>query len=127
MPYRSGSSFVLVLLAFAALGLGGCLGVGGCGGDPATTGLIKVGTGQMTQLSTDEVKALVQTFAAQQGVTMPEITDEEAAAAIAFLQANSINTIDQLMALLQNPSGVTVPPEVLQVLQNLGAHGSPST
>jgi len=122
MTYRKPSSVALVLLAFTTLGLGGCLGVGGCG-DPATSALMKIGTGQMTQLTADELQALAEMVSAQQGLAAPEIPDALAQAGIDILQANGINTIDQLLAFLQNlqrdPTSVTIPASAVEALPSL--------
>lgn len=138
MTYRKCSSVVLVVFAFAAMSVGGCMGVGGCSGDATTSGLLKVATGQMTQLTTDEFKALAHAAAAQQGATLPEIPDSLAQAALDILNANGVNTIDQLMALVeklqQNPGSVVIPqsaadalPALIQLLADFGAQGVPST
>lgn len=122
MTYRKPSSIVLVLLAFTMLGLGGCLGVGGCG-DPATSALMKIGTGQMTQLTADELQALAQMVSAQQGLEAPEIPDPLAQAGVDILKANGINTIDQLLAFLDNlqrdPTSVTIPASAVEALPSL--------
>jgi len=122
MTYRKPSSVALVLLAFTMLGLGGCQRVGGCG-DPATSALMKIGTGQMTQLTTVELQALAQMVSAQQGLEAPEIPDPLAQAGIDILKANGINTIDQLLAFLQNlqrdPTSVTIPASAVEALPSL--------
>ncbi len=137
MTHRKRASVALLVFGFVALGLSGCVGVGGCNGDPATTGLIKVETGQMTQLTPAEVEALVQSVALQQGLQLPPLTDAQAQAVVDILNANGINSIGDVAAFIQkaeqDPSSVVIPPSamellpsVLELLQSLSPQPSPA-
>lgn len=89
----------------------------GCGTDPlvsAATGAMKIANSQMTQLTAAEVQALSQVVVnlinEQTGGSQPPLTAEQAAAIVAFLQANNINSPDDITALIeqaqQDPSSI---------------------
>jgi len=97
----------------------GCLAIGtaGCGTDPlvaAATGAMKIAGGQMSQLTATEVQAISQLVVnlinEETGGSQPPLTAEQAAAIVAFLQANNINTPEDITALIeqaqQDPSSI---------------------
>ena len=52
---------------------------------------------------------------------LPQITDEQAAAAVEFLQVNNLNTIADIQAFVQeaaeNPGSVVIPDSVLDLIE----------
>ena len=45
-----------------------------------------------------------------------EITDEQASAAVDFLEANDLNTVNEIKALVDNPGSITIPDSVQALL-----------
>ena len=97
----------------------------GCGTNPlvsAATGAMKIANSQMTQLTAAEVQALsqvvVQIINEQTGGNQAPLTAEQAAAIVAFLQANNVNSPDDITALIEQAQE---DPSSIQGLDELAA------
>lgn len=101
------------------------LGAAGCGSNPlldAASAGLKIANNQMSQLTSNEVLALSQLVISvvteETGATIPALTTEQAAAIVAFLQANNINSPDDLALLIENAEN---DPSSIQGLDALAA------
>jgi hypothetical protein len=95
------------------------LSVSGCFVSSALSGLEKIQSGQWSQLTGDEILALVQ-GGSLLGVELPfELTAAQADAIATFLHDNDINNEDDLEAILDqlfsDPSSIVVPDGLLEI------------
>lgn len=113
-----------IMTALAVLGtitLTGCPSAdsrtGNQGGGSLISAGAKVAGGSMTDLTADEIQILGDVIATRStrfaGV---EITDEQASAAVDFLEANDLNTVNEIKALVDNPGSITIPDSVQALL-----------
>jgi hypothetical protein len=83
---------------------------------------MKIANSQMTQLTAAEVQALsqvvVQIINEQTGGNQAPLTAEQAAAIVAFLQANNVNSPDDITALIEQAQE---DPSSIQGLDELAA------
>lgn len=115
----------------ALLGLAGLMSLGGCpstdprlsnqGGGSIVSAGSKVASGKISSLTPDEVQIL--TDAAEQadpGALSTQVDDAQAQAAVDFLKANNLNTVEQIQAFVAqaeaNPASVVIPPSVLSLI-----------
>lgn len=98
-------------------------GATGCGTDPllaAASGAMKIANSQMSQLTAAEVQAMselvIGVINEQMGVNQQPLTADQAAAIVAFLQANNVNSPDDLAALIEQAQ---TDPSVIQGLDGL--------
>ncbi len=117
--------------------LAGCAGLivfaGGCFGDPRTTNqgggniisaTVKVGTGQLSNLTPDEIQIVgdnIATFIA--GAPSVELSDDQAAAISQVLIDNNLNTIQDVTDLVENPGDVVLPDEFLDLFGDFDTSG----
>lgn len=77
-------------------------------------------------LNPDDVQVLTDLAMQVSGVAFPEVTNEQAAAVVSFLQANGITTLQSLQAKIAqaeaDPSSIVIPDDVLAVLQQIAAN-----
>ncbi len=92
------------------------------GGGTVITAAGKVAAGQMTTLTADEIQIVSDAISDLSPDVSLFIGDEEAAVAVDFLQANSLNSIDDIVAFAEqvanDPSGVVIPESLLQLVQS---------
>lgn len=90
---------------------------GNQGGGSLISAGAKVAGGTMTTLTADEIQIIGDVIATRStrfaGV---EITDEQAVAAVDFLDANNLDTVSEIKALVDNPNGITIPSSVQALL-----------
>lgn len=91
------------------------------GGNILSAGAKIVG-GQLTGLTPDEVQIVTDTVADVAGATdAPQVTDEQAQAAVDFLRANNLNSIHDLSSFIEqaanDPDSVVIPPSVMALLE----------
>ena len=76
------------------------------------TWAFKAASGQLSQTTATEWVAVANTISeAVPGVDVT-LTEEQAQAIVDFLVANNIDTVDELMALIENPGDVVIPDSV---------------
>jgi hypothetical protein len=77
-------------------------------------------------LNPDDVQVLADMATQVSGLQVPQVTNEQAAAVVSFLQANGISTIEDLQAKIAeaeaNPDSVVIPADVLSVLEAIAAN-----
>ena len=85
----------------------------------------KIAGNNLGSLNADDVQVLADLATQVSGAAIPSVTNEQAAAVISFLQANGINTIADLQALIAqieaDPTSVEIPDDVLAVIQAIAA------
>lgn len=110
-----GRACLTVLLALGILAAGGC---GGGSGESLLTAGAKIAAGQISTLTAGEILLLRQ-FLAAQGYVTPTLTEEQAAALAQFLQANGINTVEDVNRVIQqaatDPGSITLPPGFVEL------------
>ncbi len=114
-------SFIAALAVLGTAALTGCPSAdsrtGNQGGGSLISAGAKVAGGSMTDLTADEIQILGDVIATRStrfaGV---EITDEQATAAVDFLEANDLNTVNEIKALVDNPGSITIPDSVQALL-----------
>ena len=119
-------------IAVAGFAVATLLSIGGCplspsrtnnqGGGNILSATVKVVGGQLTGLTPDEVQIVADTVKNVTGNTeIPEITDEQAQAAVDFLRANNLNSIEDLSSFIEqaanDPDSVVIPPSVIILLE----------
>ncbi|MBI5866302.1 MAG: hypothetical protein HZB38_17665 [Planctomycetes bacterium] len=110
------------LAIVGAFTLAGCLSqdtrTGNQGGGSLITAGAKVVSGNMTNLTADEIQILGDEIASRSTqFTGLEITDEQAEAAADFLSANNLNTVADIQALIANPGNIEIPDSVLALIE----------
>lgn len=97
----------------------------GCGADPRTsnqgggniiTAGSKVASGELTSLTPDEIQILgdqLSNFV--EGAPDVDLTDEQAEVIEQVLEENGIDTIEDAIALSQNPGDIVIPDEFLDL------------
>lgn len=87
------------------------------GGGSLISAGAKVAGSNMTDLTADEIQILGDVIASRStrfaGV---EITDEQADAAVDFLDANNLDSVSEIKALVDNPGNITIPDSVQALL-----------
>ncbi len=112
-------------------------GATGCGTNPllaAASGAMKIANSQMSQLTAAEVQAMselvIGVINEQMGVNQQPLTADQAAAIVAFLQANNINSLDDLAAIIQraqdDPGSVQGLNELAQAFAGTGNEFDPN-
>lgn len=109
------------LCALATMVLG--IGLTGCFGESIVSAGAKVASGQISQLTSGEIKILNQTVtdvlaSTNPGFTAEPLTDAQAEALSSFLKSNNLNTIEDFEAL---KTTAETNPESLQGLDELAA------
>lgn len=107
-------------LGVVGLGLGLLTGCPSQSEGNLITALSKVAGGTMTDLTATEVLILIDRI----GDVNPQVagitvTETEADAAVEFLQANDINTVSDIQALVNNPAGIVVPDSVESLVESV--------
>ena len=78
--------------------------------------------GQMTSLTPDEIQIVSDTISDLSPDVSLFIGDDEAAVAVDFLQANNLNSIDDIVAFAEqvadDPSGVVIPESLVQLVES---------
>jgi hypothetical protein len=109
---------------------GGCLGLAigvGCaaetrtsnqGGGNIFTATAKLQSGNIGDLTPDELQILGDTASQYAGVAFPALTDDQAQLVVDFLVLNGIGSIAQLTAVLQSGS-VEVPQELIDLFNSV--------
>lgn len=111
------------LAGLSLLSIAGCPGAdsrtSNQGGGSIVSAAAKVASGQMTTLTADEVQILGDQIAARStrfaGI---EVSDEQADAAVDFLDANDLNTVSEIKALVDNPGSIQIPESVQALLDS---------
>lgn len=90
------------------------------GGNIITAGA-KVAGGNISSLTPDEVQVLADKVASNTtDLDIPELTDEQAAAAVDFLVANNVNTIEDVQNLVeqaeQDPTSIEIPDSIQELI-----------
>jgi hypothetical protein len=96
----------------------------GCSSPALATG--KILTNNLGGLNADDVQVLADLATQIAGLSLPAVTNEQAAAVVSFMQANGITTIEALQAKIEeaqeNPGSVVIPPDVLAVIEAIAAN-----
>lgn len=114
----------------AGLGLLALTQIAGCptidartgnqGGGSLISAGAKVAGGNLSSLTADEIQILADAVADFNPDFKQEVTDDQAAAAVEFLKANDINTIEDLQQLIEkadaDPDSITIPDAVLTLI-----------
>ena len=123
-------SFSLVLVVAASTFATGCLSAASVdrtnnqGGGSVVTAGAKIASGKIGNLTADEIQ-LVHDKALELNpdLSVPELTDDQAAAAVEFLDANGLDTLDDVVNLIdeaaENPDTVVIPDSVQSVLEGI--------
>jgi hypothetical protein len=93
------------------------------GGNIVSAGA-KIAGGKISTLTPDEIQIVTdKAIELNPDISIPELTDEQAGAAIDFFEANEIDTLDDVVELIQaveaDPGAIVVPASVEAVLENL--------
>lgn len=95
------------------------------GGGSVITAGAKIASGKIGSLTPDELQ-LMHDKAIQLNPELaaaPELTDEQAAAAVEFLDANGLDTLDDVVELIEdaseNPDTIVIPESVQAVLEGI--------
>lgn len=90
------------------------------GGGTVITAASKVVGGRMTSLTPDEIQIVSDAISDLSPDVSLFIGDDEAAAAVDFLQANNLNSIEDIAAFAEqaanDPSGVVIPESLIQLV-----------
>lgn len=91
------------------------------GSTPISLGIklvdISQGTATLTDLNPDDLQLMAQLAEEISGVDLPDVSDELAAAAVALIAANNLETFDDLANLKDmDPADVVIPDGVEEVL-----------
>lgn len=118
-------------LMIGLIGMLGLLTLTGCpqqtsrtnnqGGGNIITAGAKVAGGNIASLTPDEVQVLADKVSSSRtNLNIPELTDEQAEAAVDFLVANNINSIQDVQDLIQqvedDPESLEIPDSVQELL-----------
>ena len=92
------------------------------GGGTIVTAAGKVVAGQMTGLTPDEIQIVSDTISDLSPDLSLFIGDNEAAAAVDFLRANNLNSIEDIAAFAEqvanHPSGAVIPESLIQLVSS---------
>lgn len=92
------------------------------GGGTIITAASKVVGGQMTSLTPDEIQIVSDAISDLSPDVSLFIGDDEAAAAVDFLRANNLNSIEDIAAFAEqvanDPSGVVIPESLVQLVES---------
>jgi hypothetical protein len=95
------------------------------GGSSAIQAGAKLSQDRLDTLNPDDIQVLADLYSETTGTALPEVTDEQAAAAVSFMQANNITTVEDLEnAITQyqaDPTSIVIPADVRAVLESLSA------
>lgn len=105
------------------------LSLGGCpyqdqrlinqGGGSIISAVGKLATGEMSDITPDELQIIADTISEVNPDVDVNITDDEALAGIEFIRQNKINSFDDVSALIQraqqDPKSVVVPPSLMNL------------
>lgn len=127
--------FARKLLVVTALGSITLLAVAGCfmgptpasrtgnqgGSTPVSLGVkllnIQQGTAGLTSLNPDDLQLMADLAEDISGIEIPDVSDELAAAAVAIIEANNLNSFEDLAALEgTDPEDIIIPEDVQEVL-----------
>jgi hypothetical protein len=120
---RTHRILVVVTCACALLSVAGCPTsperTSNQGGGSLLSAGAKIANGQLASLTPDEVQILADMLSAQDPNIELVVSDEDAQAAVEFLQLNEINTIEDLERVAsdadQDPNSVIIPDGVLAI------------
>lgn len=123
-------TFLVATLALTLVGLTGCpvaatpSRTSNQGGGNLVTAGAKIAGGSIASLTPDELQVITdKAVEVNPNIDIPELSDEEAAAAVDFLVANDLNTLDDVVNLIQeaetDPNAIVVPDSVMSVLEGL--------
>jgi len=109
------------------LSLGGCPmpwdRTGNQGGSTPLQATTKVLSNNLGALNPDDVQVLADLATQFTGADIPPVTDDQAAAAVTFMQANDIDTFEDIEQTIrdaeEDPDSIVIPDEVLEVLQTI--------
>ncbi len=86
----------------------------------------KLAGNNLGSLNPDDVQVLADLATQVAGVSIPTVTNEQAAAVVSFIKANGITTIASLQALIAqaeaDPNSVVIPDEVRAVIEAIAAN-----
>lgn len=120
------------LIVVAACGYAGLLMLTGClsvpwertgnqGGSSVVQATTKFLGNNLGDLNPDDIQVLADLATSIVGADIPAVTDEQAAAVVSFLDANSIGTVQDLQDIVrqaeQDPNSIVIPDNVRQVIQ----------
>ena len=92
------------------------------GGGTVISAAGKVAGGQMTNLTPDEIQIVSDTISDLSPNVSLFISDDQAAVAVDFLQANDLNSIEDIAAFAEqvadDPSGVVIPDSLMQLVNS---------
>lgn len=113
---RTAVALILLPTLLLATGCGTDARTSNQGGGNILTAGTKVASGELTSLTPDEI----QIIGDQLSNFIPdapdiELTDEQADIIDQFLEENDINTIEEAIALTQNPGDIVLPDEFLDL------------
>jgi hypothetical protein len=125
-------SAVVALLTVTALALTGCLGMSGRTGNQGGSNILqataKLAADNLSGLNPDDIQVLADLAMDFANIDIPEVTDEQAAAVVSFLEANNVTTIASLQALIQqaeeDPESIVIPDDVRAVIEAITADPS---
>lgn len=130
MLTRRGLTLVVVGCAGLVL-LTGCLSMpwtrtGNQGGGSIISATTKILGNNVGALNPDEIQILADAATTLAGVSVPAVTDDQAAAVVTFMDDNGIQTIQDIEELIrmaeEDPDSVVISDEVLAVLETLVAN-----
>ena len=122
-PYRT---IVLTIAGSLLISVTGCpfgnTRTSNQGGGTIITAAGKIVGGQMASLTADEIQIISDTISDLSPNVSLFIGDDEAAVAVDFLQANNLNSIEDIAAFAQaavnNPDSVVIPESLTQFLDS---------
>ncbi len=115
MKIRSLSS--LAVLCCTVLLITGCPSVTPLENE-VTWGL-KAASGQLTNATANEWKAITEKVDEAVPETNITMTDEQAAAVVDFVQVNNLDSIEDIITLLENPQDVEIPDSMTQLFEDI--------
>lgn len=93
------------------------------GGSNAIQAGAKLSQDRLDTFNPDDVQVLADLYSQTTGTELPEVTDEQAAAVVTFIQDNNVVTMADLEALIAayeaDPTSVVISAEVRAVLESL--------
>ena len=124
------TTYLTGMIAITLVGIAGCpmaaapTRTSNQGGGNIVTAGAKIAGGSITSLTPDELQVITdKAVELNPDITIPEVTDEQAAAAVDFIVANDLNTLDDVVNLVeqaqQDPNAVVIPDSVQAVLEGL--------
>jgi len=131
--------FARKLLVVSTLGgaslilLTGCFSMpwsrtGNQGGGTIVTASTKLLSDNLGAINPDEVQLLADAATQIAGISVPAVTDEQAAAVVTFLADNGITSFDSLQEVIRqaerDPTSIVISEEVMDVLQTLAGNAN---